>query len=160
MQTMPSKNRTAVTLGAVILAFAVGAFLLWNVRNHKNAAPQTPEPTAMNGDQPLATAPGGTDTTVQAGGTTTVPATGSSTPTPPANMTTQIPATHKVAAGETLYDISRKYYNDPVYAGDIEHLNSLSDPDHLVVGQELKLPKWEDIHPAKATSTTVPATGN
>ena len=45
--------------------------------------------------------------------------------------------THTVASGETLSGIAAKYNVPP---SDLVHANDLDDPDHLVVGQVLKLP--------------------
>jgi nucleoid-associated protein YgaU len=55
--------------------------------------------------------------------------------------TQAVPATHKVEAGEDLWKISEKYYNDGYQWSKIAQENNLTNPDYLEVGQELKLPK-------------------
>lgn len=45
---------------------------------------------------------------------------------------------HTVQAGETLLSISRKYGVD---AGDIQAANNLSDPNAIIIGQELLIPQ-------------------
>lgn len=47
---------------------------------------------------------------------------------------------HTVAAGETLEDISVRYYGTRRGIATIVEANQISDPDHVKVGQKLKIP--------------------
>jgi 5'-nucleotidase/UDP-sugar diphosphatase len=144
VQTTPSKNRAAITAGAIVLALAVGGYALWSANRGAKSTQQQPvagsDYAPLAGDDTNTTA--GTDTTPNTGETATGTETGSETATTAPGT---VPEYHTVAAGDTLYDISRRYYNTHIYAGDIEALNHLENPDHLPVGQQLKLPRLEDL---------------
>jgi nucleoid-associated protein YgaU len=53
----------------------------------------------------------------------------------------ELPATHKVAENENLWTIAEKRYSSGYNWVDIAKANNLTNPDQIVVGQELKLPK-------------------
>jgi len=56
-------------------------------------------------------------------------------------MPINLPAIHKVEAGEDLWSISKKYYTSGYNWQDIANENNIINPNHIEVGQELKLPK-------------------
>jgi len=175
VQTMPDKNRRMVTIGAILAgAVVLGALAFFAFNREREPMAQTnPSPVSS---APLEDGTGEPVSPVAAPGTSTGgtgtpldgnPAeaaaeeeTGKASPEqksqPGENKSGEgaavtpdgdsVPATHVVAPGETLRDISLKYYGDPVYAGDIEALNNLADPNHIEVGQILQLPRPEDLH--------------
>lgn len=56
---------------------------------------------------------------------------------------TELPTKHKVVSGETLWQIAEKYYQSGYNWVDIARENSLSNPDEILEGQELAIPKVE-----------------
>ena len=58
-----------------------------------------------------------------------------------------LPSTHSVAAGETLWSISEKYFNTGYNWVDIQKANNLVNADAIEVGQALTIPKVEPIMP-------------
>lgn len=52
-----------------------------------------------------------------------------------------LPNVHKVEVGEDLWKISQKYYTSGYNWVDIAKANQILNPDHIVVGQEIKLPQ-------------------
>ncbi|MBP2020180.1 nucleoid-associated protein YgaU [Symbiobacterium terraclitae] len=78
------------------------------------------------------------------GGTEAATGTGDGT-TPAMRTFNAVPEVHIVQPNETLYEISEKYYNTHIYAGDIEALNGLEDPNQIFVGMELKLPQPSEL---------------
>ena len=52
-----------------------------------------------------------------------------------------LPTTHTVAAGEHLWQISEKYYGSGYNWVDIASANKLANPNKLLVGQTLEIPK-------------------
>lgn len=170
MQTMPEKNRRLVTIGAILVGVVVlGAltFAAFNRSGGNSTVQESPSTVADTGADADAGAPVSSvtspitqldpaveDETADAAGgenTAAVPQENEGETTDLANAGDAasggltVPATHVVAAGETLRDISLKYYGDPVYAGDIEALNQLEDPNMIMVGQILQLPRPEDL---------------
>jgi len=65
----------------------------------------------------------------------------------------QLPATHQVAAGECLWEIAEKYYGSGYNWVDIARENKLANPNLLLVGQELTIPKTEVIKPVLVKKT-------
>lgn len=142
MQNTPTKNRGALTIGAIVLVVAVGAVAIWAGTRGKgqempepgismleeagmtSATPSTPE------DKPKSSAP--TES-------------GKEQETAAPQASSEVPEFHVVSADETLSSISRKYYNSHIYAGDIEALNQLENPNHLLVGQKLTLPRPQEL---------------
>ncbi len=51
-----------------------------------------------------------------------------------------LPTSHIVASGETLWDISEKYYNSGYNWIDIQDANNLTDPNAIEEGQSLVIP--------------------
>lgn len=60
---------------------------------------------------------------------------------------TLLPTTHKVAEGEDLWSISLRYYKSSYNWVTLAQVNKLANPDILVVGQELNIPKADPINP-------------
>ena len=58
--------------------------------------------------------------------------------------TVTLPTTYMVSEGDTLWDISIKFYNTGYNWADIAEANTLDNPDGLAVGQELTIP---DVKP-------------
>lgn len=58
---------------------------------------------------------------------------------------------HKVAVGESLWQISQKYYNDGYKWTEIAKINNLTSPDLLEAGQSLSIPELAVV-PAVVTS--------
>jgi nucleoid-associated protein YgaU len=68
------------------------------------------------------------------------------TPTPPAATPAPAPApvnerTYTVKAGDTLWDLAAKYYNDGRKFTKIASANNISDPNRINIGMELKIPE-------------------
>lgn len=153
MQTMRSKNRATLTLaGITLLVLAVGLIAygltqrfqpevggidpLTEVAGPENGNALLPgEPVTGMAEEPGTTADA-------APAINTDPSLESNTAvTPVLTSLGPVPETHVVQPDETLYAISMKYYNNHIYAGDIERLNEMKNPDHIVVGTVLKLPR-------------------
>ena len=49
-------------------------------------------------------------------------------------------ATYTIQAGDTLSGVAEKYFGDAMRYKDIAHLNNISNPDHVEVGQVLRIP--------------------
>jgi len=63
-----------------------------------------------------------------------------------------LPAKHTVAAGETLWSISEKYFQSGYNWVDIKDANTLVNPNHIEVGQTLTVP---NVAPKAAPTGTV-----
>lgn len=48
--------------------------------------------------------------------------------------------TYTIKAGDTLSDIAQRYFGDPMRYKDIAHYNNISNPDHIEVGQAIRIP--------------------
>jgi nucleoid-associated protein YgaU len=162
------KNRTAVAAGILALALIVGGFALWNNQKATDAPVTAENPMPGDTSTTVSTTPDGTDvtdepTTTDTTGTTTStePKTGETTTTDTKDgntSSTTIPATHTVKANETLRDIAKQYYGDPIYSADIERVNNIEDANKIMAGSTLKLPKREELN--NTTPTTAPATND
>ncbi len=53
---------------------------------------------------------------------------------------TTLPTTHKIIEGEDLWKIAEKYYGSGYNWVDIAKENNISDPNQIVVGQEISIP--------------------
>jgi len=60
-----------------------------------------------------------------------------------------LPKTHTVQAGEHLWMIAETYYGSGYNWVDIARENNLTNPNRLLVGQELSIPKSEVIEPVE-----------
>jgi LysM repeat protein len=82
---------------------------------------------------------------------------------PPAQDTVRSPAlpalppTHTVAKGETLWSISRLYYNDPLLWPEVYRVNTtvIEDPHWIYPGQVLQIAGAADTTPPPDTTKTV-----
>lgn len=61
-----------------------------------------------------------------------------------------LPTTHTVAKGEDLWSIAERYYSSGYNWVDIARENQLLNPNHLLVGQQLSLPRTAVITPPSA----------
>ena len=59
----------------------------------------------------------------------------------------KLPATHKVAPGENLWEIAEHYYGSGYNWVDVAKENKLGNPNFLVVDQELAIPDVPARHP-------------
>ena len=169
MQTMPTRTRTSLLIGGVAVLVVLIGLALFTVsqRNQDQVGgadtlEQVAEPengTPLNAGAGTNTAPVGTTPRTAAdaeadpalaqnadaaGGNEAASDTGDRT-TPAMTTFNAVPAVHIVQPNETLYEISEKYYNTHIYAGDIEALNGLEDPNEIFVGMELKLPQPSEL---------------
>ncbi|BAD39725.1 LysM peptidoglycan-binding domain-containing protein [Symbiobacterium thermophilum] len=166
MQTMTSKTRTSLVIGGVAALVLVISLAIYAVTQRSQSPAESTNPLEQiaepeNGT-PLSTSPtsnpsatanpseAGTGTSQQAAGT--APADGSDAAagtedgtTPAMTRLEAVPAIHIVQPNETLYEISQKYYNTHIYAGDIEALNGLENPDQIYAGMELRLPQPSEL---------------
>lgn len=58
-----------------------------------------------------------------------------------------LPTTHTVAAGEDLWKIAEQFYGSGYNWVDIARENALANPNRVLVGQELNIPKTEVVVP-------------
>jgi nucleoid-associated protein YgaU len=49
-------------------------------------------------------------------------------------------ATYTIQVGDTLSGVAEKYFGDPMRYKDIAHFNNISNPDHVEVGQVIRIP--------------------
>jgi len=101
---------------------------------------------------PLTAAACGSDT----GGTGTLPpiATTTSTSTTLATTTTR-PTVYVVEAGDNLSKIATKL---GVTKDDLMALNGITNPDHIEIGQKLKIPQPGEVIPTTVPPTEAPTT--
>lgn len=140
MHPMPAKNRSAVMIGAALLAVVIGVAAVWLSRNGAEPQPQQLDQLQLDPIDAAETAPTGSATAqpTQADSATAEQPLLSA-------PTGFIPVEHVVLDHETLSSISMQYYGDIKYAGDIEHLNQLDHPHNIKAGDRLKLPRREDL---------------
>ena len=70
---------------------------------------------------------------------------------------------YTVQTGDTLYDISDKYYGTGIYFDDIAEYNGIEDPSHIMPGDTIKLPNIEsdkEVQPTTIQTYTVQAGDN
>lgn len=165
MQTMPSKTRTQVAItGAALLVLVVGLIIygvsqrageeareidpmveLAESENGTAMQPQEAMNTAAAVDMGRVEATDATDATAMTETGAIAETSGQAEATPALTTMSTVPETHVVQPGETLYSISMQYYATHIYAGDIEQLNGLSNPNQIQAGMELTLPRTEDL---------------
>ena len=63
---------------------------------------------------------------------------------------------HQVAPGESLWQISQKYYNDGYKWVEIAKVNNLASPDLLEAGQALAIPELTVIPSTVSEEKTIP----
>ncbi len=66
-----------------------------------------------------------------------------------------LPKTHQVQVGEHLWSIAEKYFGSGYNWVDIARENNLANPNRILVGQELVIPKSEVIEPVELPATGV-----
>ena len=71
-----------------------------------------------------------------------------------ANETPSLPAKHTVAAGESLWTISKIYYKNGYNWVDIRDANNIADPDLIEAGTTLTIP---DVAPKLVTTPAIMA---
>jgi len=165
MQTMPTKNRTTLLLAGLGLLVLVGVAAAFGLNNRageeaapdqltavagpENGTPLVDSPDTMMGAATTETDLQGAAEEVSAAPATDLGAMSAEALTAEAQASTTtmapVPVTHEVREGETLYEISAHYYGDEVYAGDIEALNNIPDPNKIYAGQVLELPRPETL---------------
>jgi LysM repeat protein len=175
MQTMPTKTRTSLIITVAAALVLVVGIIGYSVlqRSNPNVEGDDPlaglaepenglggelgsEPTEVAGPPAEATETpaettgsfvqdflNGTGLTASPEGETATAASTSEGTT--LNSYEAVPLEHVVAPNETLYDISMKYYDTHIYAGDIEALNDLEDPDMIQAGTRLQLPRPDEL---------------
>src|SRR3990170_5831430 len=60
----------------------------------------------------------------------------------------ELPTTYTIQTGDTLWSIALKHYDSGYNWVTIASANNLADPDRLLVGEKLSIPKAETIKPA------------
>ncbi|MCL2571918.1 MAG: LysM domain-containing protein [Defluviitaleaceae bacterium] len=67
------------------------------------------------------------------------------TPTDPPNETAEvfahIPETYTIQYGDSLISIAMRFFNDPEMVAEIMALNGIEDPNHIVAGRTIALPR-------------------
>lgn len=66
-----------------------------------------------------------------------------------------LPKTHTVLGGEHLWKIAETYFGSGYNWVDIAQENNLANPNRLLVGQELTIPKAEVIEPVELPTTSL-----
>jgi nucleoid-associated protein YgaU len=64
-----------------------------------------------------------------------------------------MPEKYQVKSGDTLWGLALRFYGDGRRHRVIAVANDLTDPDHIVVGQELEIPYVTFRHQVKAGDT-------
>lgn len=66
---------------------------------------------------------------------------------------------YTVQSGDTLYDISNRYYGTGIYFDEIAEYNDIEDPSHIMPGDTIKLPNIvkenEELQPTTIQTYTV-----
>lgn len=158
--------RALFTIGFMLFLAAVG---IWFYRNHWNAESETQQaeakPTAPTQQQPVAPPVRPADITPPA-----PPPQPQNYERPVANPGQVVPQqpmpnpptprvgkkTHVVAAGETLWVISRKYFGTPAYVEAIADANHMDAPNRLRPGMLLVLPEIPGV-PMRNAEAVQPA---
>lgn len=67
----------------------------------------------------------------------------------------QLPGKYTIKAGDTLFNIAKKYYNDGYRFPEIVKANSITNEDQIEVGQVLDIPKLADNTASSGSSQQV-----
>lgn len=128
---LQSNLYTMVVIVSVLVLFAVLFFMLKSlVDTGKNSLPSPP---ATNTIEPTDTA-------------TPMPTpTPTETPTPTPEATPVAIQTHIVKKGDSMSSISRTYYGDIALMEALCKYNNISNPNTIVLGQEIKIPPKEEL---------------
>lgn len=62
-----------------------------------------------------------------------------------------LPGKYTAKEGDTLFDLAQTYYNDGTQYSKIAEANKLADPNLILIGQELEIPKLERAGPDTST---------
>lgn len=152
-------KKNAVAAGILALAVLMGGFALYKTQTAQKAPASagtayTDEPAVAASTTPTDTETAATtDEKVTTDSKSTTTSTNTKTSgTTPATPAKSVPETHTVTKGETLRDIAKHYYGDPVYSGDIERVNNLNDPNNIPVGKVLNLPRPNELNSTPAAT--------
>ncbi len=72
-----------------------------------------------------------------------------------ATESAKLPATHTVAAGETLWSIAETTIGSGYNWVDIAKANNMTNPDHITAGEKLTIPSVTKREPGQVSSTSV-----
>lgn len=139
--------KTCVTF-AVIAAIVFGGFTLWQLfrgpgKDKEVSTKNTPQPTANGKSIYDSTVPDNKDEDGIQSSTTTETTIAKTNDSGEAGIVIDENTTYTVKAGDTLLEISKKYYGDEKKYKKIMDANDIKDPKRIQIGQVLKIPPLE-----------------